>query len=408
MTSNELFNVSEHIDAMLNLLIDFLSNLQFTTWSTSLILMFVVYYFRSVVKRPSLHCRPGPLRSFVEDNVSILKEKMYPTPWLMGATIQTVVANMFREKSPMLKADREELTTSDGGLVSIDWYHDDRQSDSLSSNRPIALLIPGLTGDSQTEYLRTLVVEAQKSGFRAVGMNNRGRGGNKLLTPKFYCGACCADLTFVIDHIKEQNSEVPLVIVGVSLGGISTMRYLREQGSNSKVDAAVLISGQFDCVAGFASMSKWSNTILNYFLARTLVNILSEFSSVLKPLKHINYEHVLEARTIHQFEDRFQIKMWGFETVNDYYTECSAIGKLGLIKVPVIALTAADDMFVPISSVPFEEIESSDHIALVVTSRGGHIGFMDGLWPRLPFFSERFCGQVFDALVKLENIRKLM
>lgn len=59
-----------------------------------------------------------------------------------------------------------------------------------------------------------------------------------------------------------------------------------------------------------------------------------------------------------------------------------------------------------ITALPTKEVEESSHVAMILTQRGGHIGFMEGFLPYLPFYSERVSTQYLSALVNLENIHK--
>jgi predicted alpha/beta-fold hydrolase len=132
------------------------------------------------------------------------------------------------------------------GVVSIDWL----RPANLRSNTPIVIIVPGLTGDSSTGYVRRVVgtlslsdplsmrpslcalrcapfsvrlsvlsssislvlagltsslhpqaAAVVKRGYIAACFNPRGRGGNPLKTPLFYSVRVCACLAWsVIIH----------------------------------------------------------------------------------------------------------------------------------------------------------------------------------------------------------------
>lgn len=187
--------------------------------------------------------------------------------------------------------------------------------------------------------------------FSAVGFNNRGRGGMKLLTPKLYCAANCEDLVVALQFIKKRYPKAQIVATGISLGGILLSRYLTESGEDSLVDAAVLISVCFDFLQGNDSMERTGlNMALNSHLAKSLVSIVVEQREVLEPLTNINYKEVVASKTLREFDERFTCKMWGYRSTREYYMDASNKGKLGRIKVPTLCITAADDMFAPVES----------------------------------------------------------
>lgn len=168
--------------------------------SLIIFLLFLIYYLREVVKKPeffcregedvdkiadySLACHTGKFRWFVLANVTQLHEYYWPTFWCFGTHGQTAVANFIRATLPDLKYKREYITLDDGGQMSLDWYDDPWASEETSTTKPVALFVPGLTGDSQTEYIKSLIPHVQQCGFRCVGFNNRGRGGMKITTPR--------------------------------------------------------------------------------------------------------------------------------------------------------------------------------------------------------------------------------
>ena len=64
---------------------------------------------------------------------------------------------------------------SDGGQVALDWLED-----GCPHSAPIIIILPGLTGESQAEYIKCLVNSASRIKLRVVVFNNRGLGGISL------------------------------------------------------------------------------------------------------------------------------------------------------------------------------------------------------------------------------------
>lgn len=52
----------------------------------------------------------------------------------------------------------------DGGIVSLDWLENFNREHR--KHQPIVIFLPGLTGHSQTEYVKSLVPIAPKIGCR--------------------------------------------------------------------------------------------------------------------------------------------------------------------------------------------------------------------------------------------------
>lgn len=63
----------------------------------------------------------------------------------------------------------------DGGEIALDWMDNDCNDDS-----PVILLLPGLTGASQAEYIKCFVRAGCSMGARIAVFNNRGLGGVAL------------------------------------------------------------------------------------------------------------------------------------------------------------------------------------------------------------------------------------
>ncbi|PIN26952.1 Alpha/beta hydrolase [Handroanthus impetiginosus] len=117
--------------------------------------------------------------------------------------------------------------TSDGGTIALDWvknaevekpaFHvdDERQQDDKN---PIIIIIPGLTSDSNSFYIRHLAFNMAKCGWKVVVSNHRGLGGVSITSDCLYNAGWTEDVRKVIDHLHCQYQEAPLFVVGTSIG----------------------------------------------------------------------------------------------------------------------------------------------------------------------------------------------
>ncbi|XP_076627426.1 abhydrolase domain containing Hydr1 [Colletes latitarsis] len=360
---------------------------------------FCVYYLFEVVKTPMLVCANGPFRSFLEDRVPLVRNKFWPTLWCFESRAQTILASLLRSRiMPPIHYRREILTLSDGGEVALDWAEE-----GSSATSPIVIILPGLTGASQAEYIKCLVSAAKKVGIRCVIFNNRGLGGVELKTPRTYCAANSDDLSEVIEHVKKLNPQVPLGATGISMGGLILGNYLAQQGvmASGKLRGCFLISVPWNVFAATKNTEEnYFNLMINKYLAGTLrKNIERLHSATDAGFFDVDIETLLKSQTVREFDSHFTVKQFGYRDVEEYYSNATIHDKLHLIDVPLLCLSAADDPFQPVQAIPLKEISETKKVAVVVTSRGGHIGFLEGMWPvREEQYIGKLFSQFFNAL----------
>uniref|UniRef100_A0A1B0FHX4 AB hydrolase-1 domain-containing protein n=1 Tax=Glossina morsitans morsitans TaxID=37546 RepID=A0A1B0FHX4_GLOMM len=371
------------------------------------IVAYVIYYFIQVVKRPILACSDGAFKQFLYSNIPTLEMKYWPTFWCFESRAQTVFASIIRSKNiPNVKYRREILTLSDGGEVALDWMEENCDEES-----PCIIILPGLTGESQAEYIKCLVYAANNVGLRVVVFNNRGLGGLTLKTPRLYCASNCEDLSEVVRHVSDIVPRKKLGAAGISMGGLILGNYLARKKDEARdhLAAAKIISVPWDVHKGTASIEK---PILNNLLGRHLANSLCKTLSRCDIFKDtdVDMERIKMCKTIKEFDALFTSKQFGYAHVDDYYSDATLHNKLDNICVPLLCLSAADDPFQPLDAIPIKAAERSTHVAIVVTARGGHIGFLEGWWPSS---KEQYMGRLFaeyftNALLeKTEEFQKI-
>lgn len=50
------------------------------------------------------------------------------------------------------------------------------------------------------------------------------------------------------------------------------------------------------------------------------------------------------------------------------------------------------ERFLPLAAIPISDAQKSSHVAIVITARGGHIGFLEGWWPTS---KDQYMGRLF-------------
>uniref|UniRef100_A0A1A8GEA0 Ig-like domain-containing protein n=1 Tax=Nothobranchius korthausae TaxID=1143690 RepID=A0A1A8GEA0_9TELE len=354
------------------------------------------YLWGRKCQTPALICSDA-FGIFLHRHCPAVSERFSPTPWCWGGRLQTLVCALLKTR-PHVTYRNELIRTVDGGQISLDWV--DNQNSRpypTSSTRPTVLILPGLTGNSQQSYVLHAVRQATRHGYRCVVFNNRGVGGEELLTPVTYCAANTSDLERVVQHVKGLYPQAPVLGAGVSLGGMILLNYLARKRTESGMVAGITISVAWDALKSSNSMEEPLNWLLfNKHLTSGLCRTVTRHRKILEKVVDIDY--VLKARTIREFDERFTSLLFGYKTCIDYYDDASPGKKLPNTVVPILCLNAADDPFSPQNAFPVSIVQTLPNVALLLTTHGGHIAFLEGLFPRGESYMERLFGQFVRAV----------
>lgn len=105
-----------------------------------------------------------------------------PTFWLFNSPLQVffwATQGTLSGKSRYcddIEYTRTRLNLPDGGLMTIDWTIPNEATDKTK----ILIICPGITGNSGSQYVRFLAIQARDKGFRVGVIQGRGIGGVRL------------------------------------------------------------------------------------------------------------------------------------------------------------------------------------------------------------------------------------
>ena len=302
-----------------------------------------------------------------------------PAPWLFGPNLMTVFGPLLRSGPPLpLRRERWEL--ADGDFVDVDRLEG-------PPSAPLLVALHGLEGSSSAHYMRGLLKQAQLRGWRGLALNFRGCSGDMNRLLRSYHSGETGDLGELIQRVRGEADRI--VIAGCSLGGNVLVKWLGEQGEAvpREIRAAAALSVPFDlaaCAHTLDSEGFWRWAYRTRFL-RTLKR-----KSLLKHAKFpegLDARRVSQARTLFEFDDAVTAAVHGFASAPDYYAQSSSGPFVGLVRVPLLLLSAEDDPFIPASSIP--RFVQNARVTLEVWPRGGHLGFVEGPPWRPRYYAER-------------------
>lgn len=280
--------------------------------------------------------------------------------------MQTLVPRLLRKVAPV-PYQRERITTPDDDFLELDWARDGRDR--------LAILLHGLEGCSRSHYIQGLVQELGAAGWDGLVLNFRGCGGEMNRRCRLYHSGETGDLHTVIGHAAAQPDVNEIALVGVSLGGNVTLKYLGEHGAHlhRRIRRAVAISVPCDLTSSAAQLARFSNRVyMRYFLstlARKARIKATQFPGIIRT------DGLGSMRTFADFDGRVTAPLHGFASAEEYWRLNSSRPFIPFIRVPTLLLNARNDPFLTPACFPEAEARANDLFHLEAPAGGGHVGF---------------------------------
>jgi predicted alpha/beta-fold hydrolase len=306
-----------------------------------------------------------------------IKESAFCPHFLLGNRhLQTILANIIHPAFPVVTKQRLEL--EDGDFIDLLWS-ETRATRTL-------LILHGLEGSIHSAYAKRMLNYCNQHQIAAVFMHFRGCSGEPNRRLRGYHSGETNDLRCVIEHLKA-NGVNDIALLGYSLGGNATLKYMGETKTDPIVRCATAVSVplRLDICAdtmdsGFAKI--YQHTLLNRLIKKMYLK------------RHFMNEHErsfpdpTNMKNFRQFDDQFTAPIHNFENAQDYYQKSSARQFLKGINKPTLILHSRDDPFMTSEVLPDDD-ELSESVTLELSNRGGHVGFIGGaLWPK-PWLEKR-------------------
>lgn len=328
-------------------------------------------------------------------------EAFNPHPLFRNPNVQTLAGEYFRKlrQHPLFR--RVRLNTSDDDFLDIDFVDvEDYSWAELGHDAPIIYFLHGLEGDARRGYAIDFYTAAARAGFRCVGINYRSCSGEMNRLPRFYHMGATEDVGFVLHYLLDLFPDVPVLMVGVSLGANMVLKYFGECGDSlsERVIAGAAISPPF-VATGFQKIS--DDPVGKIYGGHLLKKLQAKVRLKADMLYHTDADpyRALKARTLREFDDAITAPLHGFNGAQDYYGQSNSINFLGDIRRPALLIRSEDDPFFN-RDIPHDIIAENDDLVPAFTAYGGHVGFLEGTSPfNYSNWAERQILNFFEAVL---------
>jgi predicted alpha/beta-fold hydrolase len=323
----------------------------------------------------------------------ILASHFHPPAYLRNGHIQTILPVLLRRRLN-IALKRERLELEDGDFLDLDW--------ARMGGDKLAILSHGLEGCSDDGSNRGMTTTLHAAGWDALAWNLRGCGKEMNRLPRSYHSGETGDLGAVIRFAATRYSRIALI--GFSLGGNMTLKYLGEASLHPAVIGAVAISVPIDLAATARALDhRWSNRI---YLRRFIKSLIAKVETKARRFPdQVDASRIRTIRTFQEFDDRYTAPIHGFRDAADYWKKSSARQYLDRITIPTLLLNANDDPFLTPGCFPFAEAEQNPSLFFEAPESGGHMGFVDLTRGGEPWFERRVV-EFLGTSVRVEDRQK--
>ena len=315
----------------------------------------------------------------------LIQNADYQAPfWLPEGHSQTIFPSIFR-KVEGVHYVRERIMTDDGDFLDIDLSLDfgfeildfglDLANQSIrnpkSKIRNLIILSHGLEGNSTRQYILGMVKNFNAHGFDCLAWNFRSCSEDINQTKRFYHSGATDDLDIVVKQAISKGYQ-KIYLVGFSLGGNLTLKFLGEKGQNlyPEVQKAVV----FSVPLHLSSSSKTIGWLYDQRFIRSL-NKKVEAKANRFPEFEINTSSISKIKNLKDFDDAYTSQLHGFKDAEDYYEQNSSLYFLDNINIKTLIINAKNDPFLSKECFPYEQVKHLEKVHLQTPEGGGHCGF---------------------------------
>jgi predicted alpha/beta-fold hydrolase len=341
----------------------------------------------------------------------------HPRRWLSNGHLQTIAGNFLPRPNhlPAPVLELVEVCAARGTQISSQVLCECHwQPSAVRSARPTVLILHGLEGSSESQYVIGNANKFWSAGCNVIRMNMRNCGGTRYetakLTPTLYHSGLSKDVKRVMEYFLEREHLCSISLIGYSMGGNLVLKLAGELGSEAppQLTSVVGVSPVVDIGPSADALHEPMNRLYERKFLRALLKRFRRKAALFP--RAFDPQVATGISSLREFDNRITALYSGFQSADDYYFRAAAARVLDRIAIPALIIHACDDPFIRFTRETRAIIAANPHITLLETAHGGHCAFLatpepangnDGYWAEhtaLRFILSHTQGTLHDAL----------
>jgi uncharacterized protein len=326
------------------------------------------------------------------DSIASHAAEFQPRRFIINGHLQTIMGNYLPRLNGLPTPEATLVEVSPATPVQIASQvlcHCHWQPEEVRSTRPTAILVHGLEGSSNSQYVVGNSNKLWRAGCNIIRMNMRNCGGTEALSPTLYHSGLSNDVLKVMNFFVAQHGLQSMSLIGYSMGGNLVLKLAGELGNSAppELRSAIGVSPALDLGASADALHRPQNRVYELKFLRAL---LMRYRRKVALFPHVYDPNLATGiRSLRELDDRITALYSGFTGSDDYYYRAAAARVIDHIAVPTLILHALDDPFVRITEESCNRLKANPNIRLITTHHGGHCAFLaqpdadtgyDGYW----------------------------
>jgi predicted alpha/beta-fold hydrolase len=305
-----------------------------------------------------------------------------PRGWLANRHVQSILPSLplrrpliARRVEKLLSASRE-LVVDCGEDVRLLAFAATQDSVGRGPARGAVVLHHGWEGSSESLYILSLGQVLLEAGFDVFRLNLRDHGPSHHLNPGLFHSCRIAEVVGAVRQIRALTNDMPLSLVGFSLGGNFALRVgARAGAAGLDLHRIVAICPVLDPAVTLEALERGPALYREYFMLKWRRSLRRKQAAW--PDRY-DFGGLAAERSLTTMTARMVAEHTDFPGLDAYLAGYAITGEaLAPLATPSRIITSLDDPMIPPHELDL--LAGTPTLKVTVTRRGGHCGFVDRL-----------------------------